>query len=100
MFNGATTFDQLIGNWDVSEGTNFVSTDQSVSLNGRSFCSVSNLDAESIHHWCVAFEGPSALNQTLFSFFRALCFSMPQTLINPLVTGMSPKVPNSYPTKV
>jgi hypothetical protein len=70
MFRGATTFDQPIGNWDVSEGANFVSYDQSVIGPKRSLVcgSVSNLDAETIHHWCVAFDGTSPLNQTFFSF--------------------------------
>jgi hypothetical protein len=32
MFESASTFDQPIGDWDVSKGTDFVSNDQSVGL--------------------------------------------------------------------
>jgi hypothetical protein len=62
MFEDAYTFNQPIGNWKVSSGTDFVS------VTTKTYDSVSNLDSESIQHWCMTFlEGTYSLNQTFFS---------------------------------
>jgi hypothetical protein len=50
MFNGATSFNQPVGNWDISSYTRFVSNERPNRMNDsnvHSLCSVSNLDSES-----------------------------------------------------
>jgi hypothetical protein len=83
MFEGASSFNQPIGDWNTHSGEWFVSNDQGDS-NVHSSCSVSNSDEESIHHGYVAFEGASSLNQLLFPFFQQAMFDRASTFNQPI----------------
>jgi hypothetical protein len=64
-------FNQPIGNWDISSGFYFVSNGQGLRFNPIR----------------VAFEGTSALTQTLFSSFSKICLGLPQAFHKTSVAG-------------
>jgi hypothetical protein len=85
MFLAASTFDQGLGNWDVSRGTSFVSNDKDIQFDLLRF--QAGFRVKSI----TDVEGTSALNQSSFPLFsrgRMICLPWPLPLIRTSVAGM------------
>jgi hypothetical protein len=97
MFLQNQRFNQDLSDWDVSKGTSFVSDDQALQLfkfNILSLSCDSKLDAESLHHCCVAVRNKQSQPTSYFLFsllVRHLCLIPHLPLIKTSVTGMSPR---------
>jgi hypothetical protein len=90
MFDDASAFNQDLGNWDVSGGTDFVSNDQSVR-----FYSILGFGVKSIPGvWLFKEKALSTLSCfPLFSHVSRICLKRPLSLIRTSVSGTSPGVP-------